>query len=97
MQFGKEDITGIEILLVHSRFGYYAVIQCAEGAPGVPIVLPAKVSGNVVEIAAPAKDDIRSGCPASSFRGTFGETGLTGSFEGTQWPGFLKRTNSYWQ
>jgi len=97
MQFGTEDVTGVEIFLVFSRSGYYAVMQCAEGAPGVPVVLPVKVAGNLLEIEAPLRKENDSGCPASKFLGTIEEAGLKGSFEGTEWPGFLKRGGSYWQ
>lgn len=95
MRFGTEDVTGVEILLVFSRAGYYAVMQCAEGAPGVPMVLPAKVAGSSVEIEPPLSKDSR--CPNSKFRGTIEESGLRGTFEGTDWPGFLERGSSYWQ
>jgi hypothetical protein len=41
------DLVGREIFIVFGGdFGYFAVIQCAEGWPGRPVLVAAKVEGS---------------------------------------------------
>eukprot|EP00456_Euglypha_rotunda_P087226 TRINITY_DN8873_c0_g1_i4.p1 TRINITY_DN8873_c0_g1~~TRINITY_DN8873_c0_g1_i4.p1 ORF type:complete len:124 (+),score=10.64 TRINITY_DN8873_c0_g1_i4:590-961(+) len=94
LRFGTEDLSGVEVTIVSGGTGYYAVVQCAEGAPGIPLVVPAQVHGARIEFRVTAAS---SGCPEAAFTGAVTAAGLTGVFEGTQWPGFLKRGKSYWQ
>lgn len=93
-RFGTEDLTGAEITIVVGGDGYYAIVQCAEGTPGVPQVVRAQVEGLTVTF---GLDDAKSGCPVSVFSGTIDMQGLIGAFEGSAWPGLLKRGKSYWQ
>jgi hypothetical protein len=95
MKFGTEDVTGVEVFLVYSRDGHYAIVQCAEGEPGKPFVAKANVNKNAIEFEVPSNSD--SLCPKGMFRGTVSSKGLRGKFEQMDWPGFLPRKKSYWQ
>ena len=95
LRFGTEDVTGIEISLVFGGDDHYVVVQCAEGAPGVPEVVVAHLHGTTLSFQ--LSSDTRSGCPATEFSGTINSNGLTGTFNHSDWPGFLTRGRSYWQ
>jgi len=99
MRFGTEDVTGVEVFIVLSHIRghgqYQATVQCAEGALGVPEVVPVMVSGTSISFKITSE---QSGCPTASFTGQITKLGLAGTFEGaTDYPGFLKRGRSYWQ
>jgi hypothetical protein len=95
MHLATEDVIGVEVFIVYSRNEYQAVVQCSEGAIGVPQVVPLLVSGLSVSFTVTSE---QSGCPMSSFSGVVTKSGLQGSFEGSEkYPGFLKRGRSYWQ
>lgn len=95
MHFATEDVIGVEVFIVYSRNEYQAVVQCSEGAMGVPQVVPLSVSGSSVSFTITSE---LSGCPTSSFKGVVNKSGLQGTFAGTEnYPGFLKRGRSYWQ
>ncbi|NGY04897.1 hypothetical protein [Solimonas terrae] len=95
MHFATEDVIGVEVFIVYSRNEYQAVVQCSEGAVGVPQVVPLSVSGSSVSFTVTSE---LSGCPTSSFTGVVTKSGLQGSFAGTEnYPGLLKRGRSYWQ
>lgn len=89
------DVLGVEISIIYSTSGYFAFIQCAEGAPSKPVLVVAKVNGNHIQLA--SHDDPASHCPKASFSGKDTATGLQGTFDGTTYPGFLKRRKGYWQ
>jgi hypothetical protein len=90
------DVVGTEITIVSAgRHGYFAIIQCAEGAPSKPVVVAAMVSGTHVEIA--ANSDVDCDCPKSEFIGEVTPKGLIGTFGNTKYPGVLPRRASYWQ
>ena len=95
MKFGTEDVTGVEIFVVYGHEGHYAVVQCAEGVPGKPLVAKATVIKHAIEFEVPA--DRETLCPKGIFRGTVSPEGLQGKFERVDWPGFLPRKKSYWQ
>ena len=96
LRFGTEDVTGVEMYVVSSHGSYYASLQCAEGAPGIPETVKLSVSGSSVSFVVPSST--RSGCPSgATFTGQLAADGIRGSFAGTDWPGFLKRGNGYWQ
>ena len=98
MSFGTEDVTGAEVFIVYSESGYYALVQCAEGAISRPIVTPARVSGNLVEFTVPKPaHQTDYTCPAGKFTGKILKDKLEGHFSGTDWPGVLMRRQSYWQ
>lgn len=93
LYFNEEggDLLGIEIFIVYSRDGYYALYQECEGSPSVPQLLPVKVNGTAISFTVPT-------------RGTYGEFSgkvtpneLTGTFLNTDNHISLKRKNSYWQ
>jgi hypothetical protein len=89
------DVLGTEIFIIYSTSGYYAVMQCAEGAPSKPVVVNAKIEGNKVTLE--PHNDQSSHCPIAVFTGQVTSSGLRGNFEGTDYPGLLKRKRSYWQ
>ena len=96
LHFGTEDVTGVEMYIVFSHGNYYATVQCAEGAPGVPETTKLSVSGLSISFVVPANTS--SGCPSdATFTGQVTTAGIKGAFSGTDWPGFLKRGKGYWQ
>ena len=94
LQMGTEDLHGVEISIVIGGKGYFAIVQCAEGVPGIPQVVPAQIAGLSLQF---TLENSATGCPASAFQGTVSANGLTGAFEGTTWPGFMRRRKGYWQ
>jgi hypothetical protein len=98
MRFGTEDVTGVEVFVTYSDKGHFAQVQCAEGAISRPVVVPVLVAGSYIEFAVPADSTPNAySCPVGKFKGEVSAKGLRGRFEGTDWPGFLKRAKSYWQ
>lgn len=89
------DVLGTEIFIIYSNSGYYAVMQCAEGAPSKPVVVSASIKGNEVKLE--PHNDTSSHCPMATFIGQITPNGLRGKFEGTDYSGLLKRQRSYWQ
>lgn len=95
MHFATEDVIGVEVFIVFGHNQYQAVVQCSEGSPGIPEVVPVTVSGSIVSFKITSE---KSGCPATIFSGQLTKSGLSGKFEGTaDYPGLLKRGRSYWQ
>jgi hypothetical protein len=95
LRFGTEDLYGVEITVVYGGHQHHVIVQCAEGEPGSPEIAVANIQGNQISFQLPATT--RSECPTTAFHGTISNKGLTGKFEGMEWPGFLKRGQSYWQ
>ncbi len=92
------DVGGIEIFVLYSVHGYYALVQFAEGGPDDPTLVKANVNGSSIEFDLPVGDRL------VKCRGTFTATGLKCHFEkplsdpvSGKESFFLKRTNSYWQ
>lgn len=89
------NVHGTEILIVRGDGDdYFAILQCANGAPGKPVVVTANVSAEDVELAASA--DKASHCPMALFKGHVSASGITGSFQGGP-KTTLARKDSYWQ
>jgi hypothetical protein len=90
------NVQGVEMLIVRGdKDQYFAVLQCANGAPGKPVVLSATIpSQEQVEVA--ANSDPASHCPMTQFKGKVGPSGITGSFAGGPEMS-LERKDSYWQ
>lgn len=95
MRYHKEsgDVLGTEIFIVFSNKGHFAVVQCAEGAPGAPASVPVTVKGAKIAFTLP---DDRSGC-SGDFQGTVSATGLKGRFKNESADVSLQRKQSYWQ
>jgi hypothetical protein len=70
MRFGTEDVYGVEIFITYSSKGYFAQVQCAEGAINRPVVVPAIVAGSSVEFLVPtiSATDTYS-CPPGNSKG----------------------------
>ena len=94
MTYNEEggDVNGIEVFLVYSNRGYFAVYQSSEGEPSVPVVVPAKVQGTMVTFQVPPTVDARG-----TFTGTVIDNELSGTFSGNGQAVHLKRKPSYWQ
>src|SRR6266581_1023640 len=89
------DVLGMEVGIVVSRDGYFAIFQASEGEPSVPVVVKVIVKNQEVQFTIP-EGTIFSG----TFTGKIDNTGLRGSIEGYS-SGyasklFLKRQASYW-
>ena len=75
MHFGTEDVNGMEIFVLNSDDGYFALLQCAEGVAGKPVLLPAAVRGPLLypdgfkgyELEIEAHSDSSSHCPKTRF------------------------------
>jgi hypothetical protein len=90
------DILGMEVFIVSGGdAGHFAFIQCAEGWPGRPVLVAAKVDGQRVELAAHTAAD--SHCPQARFTGTVTRAGLQGAFDGQPAQLTLPRKKSFWQ
>jgi hypothetical protein len=87
---GGGDVLGIEVLLMPTVKGWYAVVQQAEGEPSVPVVVPAIVKADRVTFQLPE---------GAMFAGRVTVRGLEG-----EWVSnlshrrlVLRRGRSYWQ
>lgn len=90
------DVVGAEIFLLQNAYGGYVVlVQCADGKPGSPELLPATVDYPKLTFTIP-KDSVSS-CPAGEFSGVLSVRGLSGKLDGRDWSGYLPRRKSYWQ
>lgn len=94
MSYNNEsgDILGDETFIVFSNRGYYVVFQGSEGEPYPPVVVPAKVEGNVISFTLPAAID-----PRGKFQGKVTNGELVGTFSRNGQAVHLKRKLSYWQ
>ena len=90
------DVIGMEVFVVFAgEKGLFATIQCSEGWPSKPVLVPAIAKGSSIELA--AHNDSASHCPKVPFRGVVSQSGLRGQFEGMADKVFLKRKQSFWQ
>lgn len=89
------DLGGTEITILFGAGAHYALVQCAEGEPGIPLLLKAQVTGLKVSFTVPKGSS--SGCPEATYTGTVTSAGLTGHFAGFGPSELLKRKSSYWQ
>jgi len=95
----------MEIFVLYSAEGHFALLQCSEGEPSKPVLLHAEIRGPLLypdglkgyEIEIEPHSDPGSHCPKAKFRGVIRASGLKGRFEGTKYPGVLTRRRSYWQ
>jgi hypothetical protein len=88
------DLGGTEISIVPGAGGYFAIAQCAEGQPGIPVVVRAQVVG--MKVSFELQKGTSSGCPEAPYTGTVSAAGLKGQFSGFGEPELLKRKVSYW-
>ena len=98
MDYNSEggDLIGIEVNVIYSSEGYFVVFQASEGAPSVPVVIKATVSGENIDFVIPDRGAVYSG----KFHGVIKKDGMKGNVEG--YTGYasklwLKRQLSYWQ
>ena len=95
MRFMTEDLIGMEIFVLYSRDGYYALVQCSAAEPNVPELVPLKVHGQSISftLSGPYSSD----CGGTAFAGTIGRGSLSGSFAGSKNMIRLQRRASHWQ
>lgn len=69
------DLNGTEIRLVPGRGKVFAVVQFADGSPGVPMIAEVKIDGVRVSFSVPS-----SSGGSDAFVGEVGKSGLHGTF-----------------
>lgn len=87
-----DDLLGIEILILKSKYGPYILYQESEGGPTALFLQPAKINDNDIEIIFPI-DAPR----IDQFKGTITPHAISGKFSNS-YDGeiLLKRKESYW-
>jgi hypothetical protein len=87
------DVIGTEIFIVYGGRQHWALLQVAEGAPSNPQLVPAFVSGSLVEFPFPQYGD------GAVFKGRVTAKALEGTITGLENAITLKlpRRRSYWQ
>jgi hypothetical protein len=101
MEFHEEsgDVSGVEVFLVRSKQGAFVTFQWAEGSPFVPVVVPAKISGQRISFELPEVNGSISGV----FDGEVANDAIHGRFlNGIRNKDggdifVLKKKESYWQ
>lgn len=94
MHFVQEagDVVGMEVFIMYTEKGYYAVVQFAEGTPLIPVIVPVNVDKSSVRFIVP----LATGA-SGKFLGVVTEEGLLGKFENGGDKFKLMRRKSYWQ
>jgi hypothetical protein len=72
------DVGGVTIFITHGRDRYYALVQMAEGAPGIPVLVSLEVKDSAVPFTFPADNKYATGL--QSFAGFVSTAGLRGNF-----------------
>jgi len=87
------DLLGMEVYLVSGTGEYFAVVQCAGGVPGRPVITSVQASGATISFKLP------EGQPecGTSFTGTISKKGLRGRFLGEEGDRWLPRGKGYWE
>lgn len=80
------DVLGTEVFIVVSPGGYSAVVQIAEGEPGLPVVVPITVNGLDVSFTVTPKLRFAGRVSSGALVGTLGDEKVS-----------LRRGKSYWQ
>jgi hypothetical protein len=80
LHFVKEagDIVGTEIFIMFSNEGLFALVQCAEGSPSAPVLVPVMASGAEISFKVPA--DSKSHCSGGEFNGRVTRASLQGQW-----------------
>lgn len=93
------DVAGLEIFVVYTIYGYYAIVQQAEGGPEVPVVVKAVMADDSISFVLP-----REGNSRDRFKGRFISNTIVGCFESGAFAHhtgssqlILTRRKSYWQ
>jgi len=87
------DLVGIEIYVMGRGDGYVAVVQCAGGGPGDPVVTPVVISGAEISFKLPEGQD---DC-GTSFSGVVSKEGLRGRFVNEIKERWIPRRKGYWE
>lgn len=88
------DVVGMEVFILNSNAGHFAMVQIAAGPIADPVLVVAKFDGNKIEFTLPTTAGIE---PMGKYTGKITSTGLLGKFEKESKTQFLKRKKSYWQ
>jgi hypothetical protein len=86
------DVVGMELLVMPNMSSSYVVLQCAEGAPSEPVLVPAKVSGTKIEFTV---KQLGGDCNGE-YRGDANTKGMILKRSSANHPEFLLRKKSYW-
>jgi hypothetical protein len=87
------DLVGIEVYVVGGSEGYVAVVQCAGGGPGSPVVTPLVISGAEISFQLPEGQE---DC-GTSFSGAVSKEGLRGRFGGEIEERWIPRRKGFWE
>jgi hypothetical protein len=87
------DVVGTEIFILYGGGQHWALLQLAQGEPDEPVLVPASVSGSLVEFAFPQYGE------NAHFKGRATSRGLEGTISGIENVITVKllRQRSYWQ
>jgi hypothetical protein len=88
------DVIGLEIFLLNSSSGHFAMVQIAEGPIADPVLVEARINGNKVNFTLPSTSGFED---KGKYTGTITARGLLGKFEKETKLQLLKRKKSYWQ
>ncbi len=88
------DVVGMEVFVLNSSAGHFAMVQIAAGPIADPVLVVAKLDGNKIEFTLPTTAGFES---MGKYTGKITSTGLIGKFEKDTKTQFLKRKKSYWQ
>jgi len=89
------DIVGMELTIVKSSSGYYAMVQEAEGELGIPTIAKLTVKGRRIEFSTlgPAHDSM----PPRKFVGNIREDGIEGIWVEAGIAERLTKGKSFWE
>jgi hypothetical protein len=95
LAFAAGHAQGIEVFIVRGPGSrYYAMVQCADGELGRPVLLEASIRAEDIRL--PVIVDAGARCPAGAFVGLIGSDGIRGAFAGAGTI-MLPRKASAWQ
>ena len=94
MKYVDGGVWGLEITIVDSESGYFALVQCSDHKPGVPELVPLKVHATRISFDLTGSE---SGCGFPSFEGVIRNGELMGLFYRSSKIFYLRHKPSYWQ
>ncbi|WP_297831699.1 hypothetical protein [Thermomonas sp.] len=87
-------VYGLEITIVDSENGYFALVQCSNHKPSVPELVPLAVRGARISFDLSGS---KNGCGFPSFEGAIRNGTLMGLFYRSSKMYYLQHKPSYWQ
>ena len=92
MSKGEVSISGMEVFIVFTEKGYFALVQFSDGAPTVPELVPLVVQGRSISFVTNLPNGVKG-----RFDGDVTQSGLRGKFVDMGEPFLLPKRRSYWQ